>query len=115
MSRTQSKDHRIGTYEIAKLLIKKNKEEFKTIKKLIADNKEITDQTHILECIKEIYETPFKKRKQKMVVEIKSFLKYLNIPKFSEDKSKLCEKDLTEKDLYDSLKSMPSEKSPDND
>ena len=54
MSRTQSKDHRIGTYEIAKLLIKKNKEEFKTIKKLIADNKEITDQTHILECIKEI-------------------------------------------------------------
>ena len=99
MSRTQSKDHRIGAYEIAKLLIKKKQRGVQnTVKKLIADNKEITDQTHILECIKEIYETPFKKRKQKTVVEIKSFLKYLNIPKFSEDKSKLCEKDLTEKD-----------------
>ena len=82
------------------------------IKKLIVDDKEITDQTHILECIKEFYETPFKKRKQKTATAIKSFLRHLNIPKFSEDKSKLCEEDLTEKDLYDSLKSMQNDNSP---
>ena len=42
-----------------------------TIKKLIVDDKETTDQTHILECIKEFYETLFKKCEQKTVVEIK--------------------------------------------
>ena len=45
-----------------------------TIKKFIVDDKETTDQTHILECIKEYYETLFKKRGQKTVTEIKSFL-----------------------------------------
>ena len=83
-----------------------------TIKKLIVDDKEITDQTHILECIREFYENLFKNHKQKTAAEIKSFLRHLNIPKLSEDKSKLCEEDLTEKDLYDSLKSMEKDKSP---
>ena len=45
-----------------------------TIKKFIVDDKKTTDQTHILECIKEYYETLFKKREQKTVTEIKSFL-----------------------------------------
>ena len=35
----------------------------------------------------------------------------LNIAKLSQDKIKLCEEDLTEKDLYDSLKSMQNNKS----
>ena len=75
-----------------------------TIKKLIVDHKETADQTHILECIKEFYETLFKKRKQKTAAEIKSFLSHINIPKLSEDKSIFCENDLIEKDLHDSLK-----------
>ena len=37
----------------------------------------------------------FKKRKQKPAAEIKNVLTHLNIPKLSEDKSKLCEEDLT--------------------
>ena len=77
-----------------------------TIKKFIVDDNEIIDQTHILEYLKEFYETFFKKCKQKTAAEIKNFLRHLNIPKLSEDKSKLCEEDLTEEDLYDSLKSM---------
>ena len=44
-----------------------------------------------------------------------NFLRHLNIPKLPKDKSKLCEEDLTEKDLYDSLKSMQKYKSPGND
>ena len=86
-----------------------------TVEKLIVDDKETTDQTHILECIKEFYETLFKKREQKTVTEIKSFLSHINIPKLSEDKRKLCEEDLTEKDLCNSLKSMQNDKSPGND
>ena len=44
----------------------------------------------------------------------KNFLGHLNIPKLSEDRSKLCEKNLTEKHLYDSLKRMQKDKSPSN-
>ena len=47
--------------------------------------------------MREFYETLFKKRKQKSATEIKSFLSYLNIPKLSENKSNVCEEDLTEK------------------
>ena len=86
-----------------------------TIKKLIVDGNEIKDQTHISECIKEFYETLFKKRKQKTAAEVKSFLRHLNIPKLSEDKLKLFEEDLIEKDLYDSLKNMQNDKFPGND
>ena len=46
--------------------------------------------------MKEFCETLFKKRKQKTVTEIKSFLSDINIPKLFEDKRKLCEEDLTE-------------------
>ena len=52
----------------------------------------------------------FKKRKQKTVTEIKNFLRQLKIPKLPEVKSKLFEEDLTEKDLYGSLKSMQNDK-----
>ena len=84
-------------------------------KKLIVDDKETTDQTHILESIKEFYETLFKKREQRTKTEIKSFLSHINIPKLSEDKAKLFDDDLTERDLYDSLKSIKNDKSPGND
>ena len=39
----------------------------------------------------------------------------VDIPIFSENQVKLCEENLTEKDLYKSLKSMQSDKSPGND
>ena len=67
------------------------------IKKLTVDKKEIIDQTHILEYIRELYETLFNKRKQKTASEIKIFLRPLNIPELPEDKSKFFEEDLTEK------------------
>ena len=68
--------------------IQQNNKEFKnTIKKLIADDRKIKDQTHILECIREFYESLLKK--QKTAAEIKSFLSHVNIPKFSEDNEKL--------------------------
>ena len=49
------------------------------------------------------------------MTEIKSFLSHINIPKLSEDKRKLCEEDLIEKDLCNSLKSMQNDKSPGKD
>ena len=43
------------------------------------------------------------------------FFKCPDIAKLSENQAKLCEEDLTEKDLCNSLKSMQSDKSPGND
>ena len=50
-----------------------------TIKKLIVDDRKNADQTFILECIREFFETLFKKREQKTATEIKSFLSHINI------------------------------------
>ena len=61
------------------------------------------------------FKKTFKKSKQKPTAEIKSFLIHLNIPKLSEDKSKLCEEDLTEKDFYNFLTSVENDKSSSND
>ena len=44
-----------------------------TIKKLVVDDKEITEQTQILEHIREFYGTLFKTREQKTEIEIENF------------------------------------------
>ena len=64
----------------------------------------------MLECTKKFYENLFKKHEQKTATEIQSFLSHTNIPKFSEDKAKLCDEDLTVKDLYGCLKIMQNYK-----
>ena len=48
----------------------------------------------------------------KTIAEIKNFLNHFNIPKLSKDKANVCDKDLTKKDLYKSLKSLQNQKSP---
>ena len=40
------------------------------------------------------------------MAEIKDFLNIIDVPKLSEYQVKLCEEDLTEKDLYKSLKAQ---------
>ena len=70
-----------------------------TIKKLVVDDKEITEQTHILEHIREFYETLFKTREQKTEIEMENFFSDVDIPKLSENQIKLCEENLTEKDF----------------
>ena len=75
----------------------------------------VTDQTCILNHIKDFYETLFKKREQKATAKKKDFLNVIDVLKISEDQVKLCEEDLTKKDLYKSLRSMQNDKSPSND
>ena len=56
-----------------------------TIKKLVIDDKEITEQTHILEHIREFYKTLFKTREQKTKIEMENFFSDVDIPKLSEN------------------------------
>ena len=46
---------------------------------------------------------------------MENFLTEVSIQKLFENQEKLCEESLTEKDLYNSLKSMQSNNSPGND
>ena len=64
-------------------------------KKLVVDNKEITDQTDILEHMRLFSKHGNKKLRQKW----KFFLSDVDTPKLSENQAKLCEESLTKKDL----------------
>ena len=57
------------------LNLKKQRGSQNTIKRLVVDDKEITDQTHILEHIREFYETLFKTREQKTKIEMEIFFR----------------------------------------
>ena len=46
---------------------------------------------------------------------MEQFFSNIDIPKLSKNQAKLCEENLIEKDFYNSLKSMQSDKSPGND
>ena len=46
---------------------------------------------------------------------MENFFSDVDIPKLSENQAKLCEENLTKKDLYNSFKSMQSNKSPCNE
>ena len=70
----------------------------------------------VAETIKLFYETLFQRPSQEYSVDdINHFLNTLDIPKPSTDQITRCKIDLTEKDLYDSMKSMENDKSPGND
>ena len=53
-----------------------------TIKKFIIDFIEVTDQTCILNHIKDFYEALFKKCEQKTTAEIKDFVNAIHVPNF---------------------------------
>ena len=86
------------------------------IQKLIVNEKEINNKTEILNQIKRFYETLFQNPSQKdSADDINNFLNILDIPKLSTNQILLCDIEITEKDLYDSNKSMKNDKSPVND
>ena len=86
------------------------------IQKLIVNEKEINNETEILNQIKVFYETLFQKPSLRYSTDdINHFLNTLVIPKLSADQIILCHIELTEKDLHDSMKSMKNDKSSGND
>ena len=86
------------------------------IRKLILNVKEMNNETEILNQIKLFYQTFFQKPSLKYSADdINLFLNSLDIPKLSTNQIILCDKELTEKDFCDSMRSMKNDKSPGND
>ena len=85
------------------------------IRKLIIDEKEIDGDVQILKNPKNFYETLFKSQSFKNLSEIEKFLRGITTPSLNNDQINLCEKDLSEIDLYNAKKNMQNNKSAETD
>ena len=96
--------------------IQKNNEDLKIqLKNLLLMIKKLQTK-HIFWNTSENFMKHFSKHENKKLKQKwKPFFSDINILKLSENQAKLCEENLTEKDLYNSLKAMQSDKSPGDD
>ena len=93
----------------------KDRDNQNQIRNLIIDEKEIDSDAEILKKIESFYETLFKSHSSKNVSEIEKFLCGIITLSLNNDQINLCEKDLSETDLYNAMKNMQNNKSPGND
>ena len=93
----------------------KNLEQYRascnTIRKVIHDAKEITDDRKINNHIFSFYKKLFEERLQNDSKKLLEFLKDTPVPSLTEEQKKICESELTEKEIYQSLISMENNKS----
>ena len=85
------------------------------IRKLTFDQKEIDEDVEILNRIKSFYKTLFKCQSSENVSEIEKSLCAITTPSHNNDQTNLCEKVLSQNDLYNAMKNMHNNKSLEND
>ena len=85
------------------------------IRKLIVEEKEITDHKEISRNIKTFYETLFKRNFLKSNVKKQRFLNSLSTKASTNEQYDLSENKISETDLFNSTKSMKNNKTPGND
>ena len=78
------------------------------LRKICSETQEITDLT-------KIYANLFKEKLKTNIESLNNFLSDLSIPSLSETQKQICEEELTEKDIYESMISFDNNKSPGND
>ena len=85
------------------------------IRKLIVEDKEITDHKEISKNIKTFYETLFKRNFSKSNVKKHRFLNSLSTKTLANEQYDLSENKISETDLFNSTKSINNNKTPCND
>ena len=86
------------------------------IRNVLIDNIEINNQKDINKELYLYYKNLFNKRQHLSEHDINNFLNTVsNFPQLSTEQSLECEKNISEKELLEALKSMPNDKSPGND
>ena len=94
-------------------LEKKNKRK-NTIRKLILNNKEITDQKLILKELQSFYQKRYTKQVFNSDNDIQEFLSKIDLPRLSEDEVQSCDGNIQITEVLKALNSMPVNKSPGN-
>ena len=85
------------------------------LRKICSETQEITDLTKINTAIFDFYANLFKEKLKTNIESLNNFLSDLSIPSLSETQKQICEEELTEKDIYESMISFDNNKSPGND
>ena len=85
------------------------------IRKLLIDNQTLPNPTAILQKIKCFYNSLYTGKSLKTEQECLNYLTDINTPLLSEHEGLSCESNLTLKEIYQVLESMPEKKSPGND
>ena len=85
------------------------------IRKLIVEEKEITDHKKITNSIKTVYKTLFKQNVSKSDVGKQQFLNSLSYKTLANEQYDLCENKIHESELINSMNSLKKNKTPGND
>ena len=85
------------------------------LRKICCEAQEITDLTKISTAIFDFYANLFKEKLKSNSESLNNFLNDLSIPSLSETQKQICEEELTEKDIYESMIGFDNNKSPGND
>ena len=85
------------------------------IKKLEIENKEISDPNEINNEINRFFKNLFAKTLQKSLPQVNNFFENIILPVLTQEQKQDCEKEISEKEVIDALKSFSNNKSPGND
>ena len=96
-------------------LEKRNKAKSHIRKILNSNLVELSEPETVLSSIKSFYSTLYKERNDKTETDCYNYLKTLNLPKLTDNESRLCEGELTKRECWEALQTMGNNKSPGND
>ena len=97
------------------LNLEKNRAIQGQVRTIVSNEKEITDESEINAHIAYFYETRFKEKLSFKNENLTQYLENISMPCLSKEKQDSCEGVITEKELFEALKSMQNNKSPGND
>ena len=97
------------------LHLEKNRAIQGQVQTIVSNEKEITDETEINAHIAFFYESLFKEKLSFKNENLTQYLENISMPCLSKEKQDSCEGVITEKELFEALKSMQNNKSPGND
>ena len=97
------------------LNLEKSRARKNILRKICSETQEITDLTKINTNICDFHTNLFKEKLKTNIERLNNFLNDLSIPSFSETQKQICEEELTEKVIYESMISFDNNKSPVND
>ena len=95
--------------------LQKSRARKNVLRKICSETQQITDLTKINTAVFEFYANLFKEKLKTNIESLNNFLSDLSIPSLSETQKQICEEELTEKNIHESMISFDNDKSPGND
>ena len=85
------------------------------VRSIFVDNKKYDDAKEINKQLLVFYKSLFSEKIENETKFLEEFFKNIDLPKLSHEQINICEGEITEKEIFNALKSMDKDKSPGND